>query len=195
MKKIFISAAIAATLCLTACGAEESTDKDEYERLNEMLAAKYSEITLTVTDTFDENTVLSSEYIFTYAEDGVTVKFAVERFSPIGPGTFSDETKQTLTGQAVIKDGEIVSASGAEFSLPDFSASGFTFKTEYFENINLSEGCLIADVKNANDFLGTELSCSDMKLKAVFAEFFDTIEITYTSAAGSSVKYLYTFAL
>ena len=198
-KRIFTIAAVcAAVCCLGACAEHKEPVKDELEALNAMLKADYSQIVLTVTDTFDETASLTSEYTFTYSGDTVTVAYTVERFAgaddmmndPLG------SLKTTLTGEAVIKDGVIVSLNGDDVGLTaDNVRLGLTFKAEYFEVTEISGVRFTADVKNVRGFLDWTLPCTNMKVRATFLEVFYDIQITYTSAIGSNVEYKYVFTL
>ena len=61
-KKIFaVAAACAAAISLGACTTSGSDD--EYTELNAMLDLNYSKIILTVTNTFEDNASLTSEYV------------------------------------------------------------------------------------------------------------------------------------
>ncbi len=217
MKKIFALIAVFAALCMfggcdvssdgkgTGGQQNEPSKKDLYAPLNEMLAADYSKIGLTVTDTFD-GAYLKSEYNFLYADDGsVTLQYAVERFAELSlpgasegetPETSSDGMKVIYRGEAKIEDGKAVFSDGRQFSLPaNIAQIGFTFKEEYFGNADLAGIYLKADVTDAEAFWGSEISCSDMKISATFLDFFYDITITYTAEDGSGVEYLYTFTV
>lgn len=199
MKKsiILIASVCAAACCFGAC-ENNVADTSQYDQLNEMLNASYSQIVLTVENTFDEHTSLKSEYVINYSESVVTVNYTVEKFATIEAdldGTLSD-IKTTLVGEAKIKDGVVFFVEGDDISLTaDIAQPGLTFKKEYFENVDLTGVYLMADVKNASAFLGSQITCTDMHVKATFLEVFYNIDITYTSAGGSQVAYSYAFTL
>lgn len=193
MKKTFFMLAVvcAAVCCLSAC-------TNEYDALNAMLNADYSKIVITVTDTFDENTRLQSEYIMCFSENETTVNYTVEKFAIIGDSfdNLITDVKTVLTGEAVIRDGVIVSVNGDDVNLPALvTKRGLNFKKRYFENVQLTGLYLEADVKNASGFLGIGLTCSNMKVQATFLKVFDNICITYTSESGNQVEYKYVFTL
>lgn len=196
-KRIFLLAAVCmATLSLSACDLFPKPKDDEFEALNRMLAANYSEIRLTVTDTFDEDLFLKSEYTISYV-DGPAVSYKVERFTELdaASGTLPAETKNVLSGKATIKDG-VVSVEGDDVGLTARALDrNFDFKEKYFGNIRLSGVYLYADVKTPSAFLGREIVCTDMKLSATFLEVFYEIEIEYTSESGSAVNCRYQFSL
>ena len=196
MKKsiLMIAAAGVAACCLGACSSScgKKGDSKKYDQLNSMLAVNYSQISLTVTDTFDDNTSLKSEYVFKYSESEITVEYSVERFSQLSLDA-STEFKTTFEGTAVIKDGKVT--GGEEVGLTAAMASPkFTFKEENFENITLTGVYLQADVKNVGAFCGLALGCTDMKIYAEFLQIFYNIEISYTQD-GNSVVYKYVFTL
>lgn len=193
MKKfIAVIAVIAAACCLGACkGKKEEQTFDQYQALNEMLGASYSQISLTVTDTFDENTSLKSEYTIKFSDSETTVQYSVERFAGLSLDDTSSDVKTTLTGTAVIKNGKVT--GGEEVGITaDMAKTGLTFKEEYFENITINGVSLKADVKNASAFLGSDIVCSDMKVEAKYLILFNTIEISYTKN-GNKIEYKYVF--
>lgn len=196
MKKIikgFAVAAIAASVCmLAACGVRA---KNQYDALNERLAAHYSEIVLTVTDTFDEDTSLTSVYTFSYpSAENVVIHYTVESFGEISLDGGTE--KVTRTGTALITDGALILTTGDDIGIPEsFAKKGLTFRAEYFGNAQLNETAFSADVTNVSAFLGCELACSDMKVSASFADAFESLTVTFTAADGSAVEFCYEFTL
>ena len=193
MKKpiIMLAAVCAAACCLSAC-------TNEYDALNAMLDADYSQIVITVTDAFDENTRLQSEYVINFSESETTVNYTVEKFVAIGDSldALLTDTKTVLTGEAVIQGGVIVSVNGDETDLPALvTKRGLNFKKRYFQNAQLTGVYLEADVKNASGFLGSDLSYTNMKVRATFFNVFENIRITYTSESGNEVEYNYVFTI
>ena len=194
MKKQYLSLAIIgiAACCLGAC---KKTNNSEFDSLNKMLEVSYSQLQITVTDTFDENTYLKSEYAVTYSADTATVNYSVEQFVEISlDSPASTGVKTTLTGVAVVQY-DTVSVTGDEVDL-DFYAIAYpklTFKKDYFKNIRLTDVYLIADVKSPSDFLGSQIDCSNMTIRTLFSDAFENIQINYTSSKGNQVKYTYIF--
>lgn len=196
MKKQFLAfAAIGvAVCCFGACAKNtDNGGNDEYDALNTMLKADYSQIALTVTNTYDEDTSLKSEYTITYSDTQITVKYSVEKFVEISLDNPSAEVKTTLTGVAIIKDGDITFTGDDAGITADIAYPGLTFKKSYFKNAQYADMYLIADVTNASAFLGSQLKCTDMKVKAIFLDVFHEIQISYVSEIGSKVEYAYTF--
>lgn len=193
-KQFFALAAIGvAACCLGAC--EQSNDKAEYEALNDMLKASYSEIVLTVTDTFPAGDFLESKFTIAYSSGSVTVNYEVEQFVEISlDAPASTGTKTTLTGSAVIVF-DVVAVTGDEVDL-DFAQiahPSFSFKKKYFKNAELTGNYFSADVDNPKGFMGTKSSYSGMKVSATFLDVFSELEISYNSASGNQVKYSYAF--
>ena len=198
MKKFFSILALAlSAAALCACGGPASTD-DPYEALNKMLQADYSEVALTVTTTFSEDLSLTSSYIITDADGDKKVSYSVERFPAIDPegsaqGADGEFAPYTLTGEAVYRGGELISATG-EAALPA-AVRGLCFRKEYFTNVQLTGVMLRADVTDAAGFLGTEIVCTDMKVEATFLEYLFDIGIGYLDADGNRVEYVYRFTV
>lgn len=195
-RKMMLTALCALLACaLSGCAfAGGRKPKDGYEALNEMLSSDYSKIVLTVTDTFADESVLTSVYEFTYPSSGNTaVRYTVEKFAPVGLDG-ADGQKITLTGVAIVQaDGTLFAASGDDIGLPaTFSTRGMTFEEENFDRPALTEGFFEADVKDAEAFLGTEFDCTGMRVTASFSDRFDYLKITCT-AGGNTVSYRYDF--
>lgn len=199
-KSILAVVGVCAAACsLVACVSyEKQPETDEYKFLNDMLSADYSQIVLTVTDTFDEDTSLRSVYTMTYSGINVKVEYEIEKFSQFDlslDGTV-EEVKTTLKGEILIQGGVVTSRDGDNVDLTEAVADlRFSFKADLFENAELNGNFFKADVKEASRFLGSELTCTDMKIYATFIEVFNEIQITYTSESGSSVKFGYIFSL
>lgn len=197
MKKsiLIISAAVAcAVACgFGACSCKKSGNSTRYENLNNMLNANYSEINLTVTNTFDESTFLTSEYIINYYESAITVEYTVERFSSLSIDDPSIGYKYVLSGEAYIENGEVT--GGEEVGInATFANPKFNFKEQYFVNAVLEDVYFQADVKNAAAFLGYDISCTDMKIYAVWLNGrYSTIRINYAQN-GVEVEYRYVFS-
>ena len=196
-----LAAVCAAACCLSACdnsGNQPSggSASDGYDTLNAMLSANYSQITLTVTDTFDERTSLKSEYAINYSDSGITVNYTVEQFAEMDLNNPSADIKVTLSGEAKIEDGVVTVVSGDDVNLSaSIARVGLVFKKEYFNNAVLSNVLFRADVTNPSAFLGSESACGDMKVESTFGQLFNYIHITYNSAEANKVdvKYIFTY--
>lgn len=188
-KKLFVFIAAGALICLAGCG---SGDGKRFDSLNKMLAEDYTKISLTVTDTFAEGSVLIGEYTITQAEEGKKVEYSVERFGEFSLDG-SNEAKVILTGTAIVKDGEIVSTTGDAIDLPEGIGGGYTFASEYFANVKFGDGSLTADVTDAGNFFGCTITCTDMKVEASFGDALTSLNIGFTAADGTAVEYAYTF--
>lgn len=188
-----VVAACAAAAVFGGCATENDA---KYDELNAKLKLDYSQIVLTVTDTIDEETVLTSEYTMNFITGGnIKVNYSVERFSEVSLGLSADE-KITLTGEALVMGGDVIYIDGDEVTLDALvDGKGLDFHVSYFANADLTESYFKADVTNPGGFLGSSLSCSDMKVNAVFGTAFSTINITYKAQAGNKVEYLYAFTI
>ena len=198
MKKsiLMISAAAA---CAVACGfgacscKNENSGNAEYDKLNGMLGARYSEINLTVTSTYDENTSLKSEYIITYSDNAITVEYSVERFSSLSIDNSPTGYKYVLSGEASIENGVVT--GGEEVGITEsFANPKFNFNKANFENAAFDSVSFAADVKNSTAFWGLAVSCTDMKVYAVWInDAFSSIKIDYTQN-NAEVVYRYVFS-
>ncbi len=204
MKKLvfMLTAVCVALFTFTACA------NDNYEKLNDMLELDYSKIVITVKDTFFEDLPLSdfneeisltSKYEITYSNgDTANVHYTVEQFAQID-GMVVDEnlaTPKKLEGDAVIKNGELVSKTDDGVWLPtQILDDGLDFEKEYFKNADFGDGHFVADVINPSAFMGTSIVCTEMRAGAGFSGSFDNIVITYKSDGGNKVKIIYDFYL
>ena len=193
-KKIFAGLAVVAVACcgLAGCSLTPDSNEDGYEFLNEMLKVSYSRIVLTVENDFGEDK-LTSVYTMVYGEDAVTVSYSVERFAPLSSAVGPIETK---TGTIEIAGGEVTVTEGDDIGLTAaVAALPFDFRAEYFENAELTGGYLLADVKNADAFMGSGTAgIKDVHLETTFFESFFTLGITYTAPLGT-VRVGYEFTL
>lgn len=180
-----------ATAVFSGCGKHRSK---EYNELNAKLEFNYSQIVLRVTNTFDEESILTSEYTMKFSDDGMTVNYSVERFSELSIDSAAP-AKTKLVGEAMIADGKVTYVQGEEVNLDALTVgTGINFKESYFKNAELTGMYLKADVKNPSGFMGSELTCTDMKVYATFLEIFYDIEIEYQAQNGNHVRYLYLFS-
>ena len=194
-KQIFALVAVGvAACCLGAC--KKKSQPDEYASLNEMLKANYSEIAITVKDTFSDGTYLKSEYTVTYASDSITVSYSIEQFELPSLEAPAPSTKTTLIGEARIQGDQVIfTGDEVDEDVANIAYLNFTFKKAYFVNADLTGNYLLADVKDPSGFLGTKITCSDMKLWATFLDEFYNMEITYVSEGGNQVKCTYAFTV
>lgn len=195
-KSIFAIAAVCAVACsFAACGENTSNvDAAKVDALNDMLGASYSQVVITVTETFDQSTSLTSEYTVEYSDGEITVNYSVEQFAEISLDSPSAEIKTTLTGTAVISGNDITGGENVNLTA-DIAVIGLTFKAEYFSDADYGDMLFKADVKaeKASAFLGSEITCTDMTVEAVFLQKFYNINITYTAESGSAVEISYKF--
>ena len=196
MKKQFLALAAVgvAVCCLGACKSKNGGD--EYDALNRMLHTSYSQISITVTDTFDESTSLESVYLVTYSGNFATVDYRVEQFTEISLDQPASGVKTTFTGKATIQyDTVRIEGDSVDIDFYSIAHPKLTFKKDSFINAQLSDIYLIADVANPSAFLGTEIDCSNMTVTALFNEVFENIQVNYTSEGGNEVNYTYIFTV
>ena len=103
---------------------------------------------------------------------------------------------EMLNGVATIKDGAFT-VTGDNIGLTEeILKIPLTFKKSFFSNTMYMSDMFMADVDYPIGFLGKRIDCSDMKVVVLHtATAFQTIDITYTSAAGYAVEYNYIFTV
>ena len=197
MKKEFFALAVVgvAACCFGAC--KQSNDKAEYEALTKKLKASYSQIELTVTDTFPAGDSLQSKYTMSYSSNSITVNYEVEQFVEISlDAPASTGAKTTLTGVVAVVQYDIVSVAGDEVDLDFYAIAhpSYTFDKNYFKNAEWTGNYFTANVDNPKGFMGSKINCKNMKVAVIFNdEVLDKLEISYNSASGSQIKYSYAF--
>lgn len=200
MKKSIFSILALCTACaaaagLSGCKSCDDDGPDAYGKIQEILNKNYSQIVLTVTDTFAEGVSLQSVYTVNYGESDVTIEYSIEKFTSLSLDAASPQFKTVKTGSVVLKDGVIVKQEGdsADFSYELISAGGLNFKEEYFTAVTINNVSFKADITNPSGFFGTAVDCTGAKIQSVFADYMAEIVVSYTSSSGSSVEYEYRF--
>lgn len=199
-KSYFILSACALSLagmCAFA-GCGPGNGNDNYAKLNSMLQCGYSQITLTVTDSFGVGAQLDSAYTFSYFGDLVKVEYSVERFAQIDSSLTAapEELKTTLKGDAIVMNGELLGVHGDDVGITEeIVRIGLNFKADYFVDAEFTETHFAADVSDPSSFIGSDITCTGMKAEAVFMETFTSITINYTSEMGGNVQIKYEFTL
>lgn len=202
---MFAAMLIGSLLCCTACGQpEQPPQEDGLAAVEQLFRLDYSDVLLTVTDTFGEGLSLSAEYRLFPTEGGFTATYRVERFIDLskeekgGDSLRSDDplrpVKRVISGSVAVQEGNVALIEGEEAGLPAaLLGTGLSFREQFFENAELTGVFFRADVKDPSGFLGTPSAASGMKVEVAFLEVLLSLEITYTSEAGSAVVYEYEF--
>ena len=195
MKKIFTIVLFTVIAVLTFCGCEKgNTNKVDYDMLTQKLSVDYSGWTLTVTTKKDDVTLTDK---FTVKNDSVQteIEYTIET---LGELSFDNDSEfiTRKSGNAVIKDGKVQTINGDEVSLDieKLTNIGLTFKAEYFSNAVFSDTSFSATVIKPSDFMGEQLSCTNMAVSSTFEAKFSQINITYTSDNGAKIVCNYSFA-
>ncbi len=206
-------------ICLTACGDDnfkepsnldtpnatnpsDSLDTPEatvYNILNALVDKEYSKVTLSVKTTTDSDT-LQGSYTVESKSDAFLVTYSYEKlneFTEVG-GVISPpaDAKSTVNGRMKIKDGKIIEqdGEGANIAIEQLNVSGLSFKESYFVNVKTENGSFSADVTSANDLLGFNIPCENMKINVSYStDTLKSLNIQYTSDGNSEVVISYTF--
>lgn len=189
-KRLFAIVVLCAlvVVCLCACNGID------YKKLNKIVQGSYAEVNLTVETTIDGDTLTST---FKAKNEGnkSTVDYKIERFEPFVGPNIPLERKEILVGMVVVEDGKVTNAQGDIVDGVDFAnvaSQGITFKKAYFQNAKMTDEQFSADVVRPGMFLGTSLSCRNMKVVVTFGET-PKMEVTYLSANNATVKLSYEF--
>lgn len=201
MKKSIFAVLAVSAVCVSAaglsgcksCGADEGVN--DYERMQSLLGKSYSQIVLTVTDTFAENTSLVNSYTASYGASDVTVEYRLEEFTSLSLDAANPQFKTVKEGSVVMRDGVVVQTSGDStvFSMDLVTGGGINFREEYFTAVMLNDVAFKANVSNPSGFFGVTVACTNMKVSAIYGDYMAEMVITYTAASGHSVEYEYRF--
>lgn len=195
MKKYIVIAIITVVLALTlcACTVNINVNQSDYNKLTAMADASYTGWTVTVKTT-SADVELENKFVVTKSEEQTTIDYTVQELGMISIDNDSDFIIEHK-GTVVVVDGKIVSVDGEEtdINLERLETFGLTFKSDYFENVKMTDTAIQADVKDPSGFLGTDITCTDMKLVAGFGTSFNYIRINYKTN-GADVEYSYEFS-
>jgi hypothetical protein len=105
------------------------------------------------------------------------------------------EYKKTLTGTAVIENGNVTKFNGDSVNIPEYDelTGAFDFKESYFTSVKVTDSEFSADVISASKFLGTNKSVSNLKIEVKYnTSAIEKITLNYTTA-NSTVTTVYEF--
>ena len=103
-------------IVLTGCDFLNSgTKKDDYEKLNELLAKEYSAYDITI-DSKKGDLSLSSNYRWTKQTDGFKLNYRIEEYNELSMDSES-ELKKVKTGELVYKGSQVEVISGEDLGL------------------------------------------------------------------------------
>lgn len=201
MKRIVSIIALLTLVCLLATSCGGTTENTVYDKLNNLAEnGVYNYLAVTVTTVIDEQTELENTYTYQQVGDELHVEFTIQSLAEYEEGSDGwiapDDIIETVSGSAVIKDGEVVSFSGnseaQDFSCVSFPS--FNFKAAYFSSVVDEDGHFAANVVSPGAFLGTYSPCSAMSIDVNYHQFTITeMVITYTSPERHQVTAKYEY--
>ena len=199
-KKILVIFALltVALLCLTACNSVSAKD---FEKIGEMLHKDYSEIKVLVS-TKTANATLEGSFTLKHNADGsTTITYKYDRINTFdSDGNLTGSTGEfivTESGEAVVRNGEVV-LGDTTVDLPDeLNISGFNFKQAFFKNAVIQNARFEADVSDPQNFTGNAtLVCSKMHIVVIsntVDNVLNRIDLTYVSDKDAEVSIQYVF--
>ena len=212
MKKRIMSLIIMAALLLSlaACGTDDPTtppgggEDSEFYAINQMLLAEYSFLTLTV-KTKGSSVTLTDTYTATFVDAMANVDYTLESLvsfdfvngSYVIPD-YDTPKKQSYGAARVYKSGEVEVVFGdvKDVDLYALMYPKFAFSEEYFENWQLTDTTLIADISSFSS-LGkfyTGIPEQGVELTVIFSEEgISEISFNYTTSLSNKVEITYEF--
>ena len=179
-------------LALTAC----DNYSDTLQKINTLLDADYSEVSVNVTTKLAGDYTLNGIYNLTIDEDYTTIEYSYDRFNELSMDGNSDKYFETVSGKAIVKDGKVIEGDANE-ALPEVDFNGISFKEKFFSNYTVTNTKFDADVASTRGFLGNNtFTGSHMHVTVNFtAKSVTKLVITYVSANGAEVNITYLFTL
>ncbi|MBO5938596.1 MAG: hypothetical protein J6Q82_03755 [Clostridia bacterium] len=166
-----------------------------YDLLDSLVDKDYStiEIDIVTTTGFAE---LYSNYVLTQSN----VVYSIEKLNLLpSDGNITDlpsNYKTTVTGYALIENGQIVELSGdKDVTLPSYDElkGDFNFDETNFKNAVVGTNSFEADVISASKFYGADVDLSNLKVRVEYTETsFTQITISY-STTNATVQTIYAF--
>ncbi len=198
MKKWLIIV-IAFVLCGGAvAGALLLFGGDFYDAMRERLARPASKIVLT-TKVGEGVETLSGSYAVSFENGKAKVEYAFEKFALFelqdGEYVVPTERKQSVTGGAVVVNGEYVVSNGEAPTLAAsiLTLSGLSFKEEYFENALIADTSFEGDVKDVATLNGLPKDCKNVHLSLTFdEEYVRSLKLTFVTAQGENATLYFT---
>lgn len=206
MKKILTSIILllAIALSLTSCDfIEEKFGDPVYRQLNSLIVEEHKDYSISISLTDKNSHTLHETYTATTAENGnTTINYVVERLNKFdvtdGIVTAPNSYKKVYTGYAVVNGENLLDFGGdsinIDFNFTKVVIPDFNFSKKAVANAIVADGKLTADVISQDEFLGFELTDSEMTLEVVFDETaIQAITLTYKTASESDAVVVYTF--
>ena len=166
-----------------------------YDLLNDLADRDYSniKIDITVTTGFAE---LYSNYVLTQSN----VVYSIERLNLLpSDGNITDLSsnyKTTVTGYALIENGQVVELDGdKDITLPSYDElkGNFNFDESNFKNAVVGNNSFEAEVISPSQFYGADVDMSNLKVKVEYTETSLTKIIIFYSTTNASVQTIYVF--
>ena len=197
MKKIIYVLMIFALL-ITATGCSDDEIKGENEVICELLdlltQKEYSVIEISIKTSTDP-AQLRSHYKVTQG----SVAYSIEQLNLLpsleNVAELSPDQKKTISGTAIIENGEVIELDGNSVTLPsgDELMGKFSFDEKNLQNIVVENGTLTADVILPSAFYGVEVDMTNVKIAVKYSESaIEMITVSYKTEK-SAVEAVYKF--
>lgn len=201
MKKIIsIILFLALLMCATSCKKKDDDDNPSdtqtvYERLDDMADKSYSSVSVSIVTSTAKAQIFAS-YVLAQTD----ISYSIEQINALPTdgvitGTPSN-FKTTLSGNAKVVNGKLVSVDGDNVSLPSYNElnGNFNFNEENLKNVVVGNGSLKADVISPSKFYGTSIDANEMSIDVTFStDSLIRVTVTYKTE-NASVKTVYDFA-
>ena len=165
-----------------------------YEELESLAEKEYKKIKITIV-TNTNGFQLSAQYELSQ----YTVLYSIERFNMLPTdGNVSDilpEYKTTITGSAIVDDGEIIILDGANVTIPAYDelSGNFNFDENNLKNVEINNNTFKAEILSPSEFYGSEVNAQNMNIEVQYSDAaLCKITITYQTT-HSTVTTTYEF--
>lgn len=193
MKKTIILAMILVLLLSLLCGCTNNTAN--YQVLNSLSSQEYQQVVVKIVSKLDVE--LTASIFVTVEGDKTKVQYSYQQLSTFDTENTPSSFITNKSGNIVIQGGKIVEQNGepADESYIALATNGFSFSPTYFTNVRFISGqsnVFTATVTNPTSFTGNpNLVCTNMQVMISYAQKFQQIQLTYTSANQGEVSITY----
>ena len=187
MKKLIISIVLlfALLMYITACSGSKDPEPTPggsdtptppisqtiYERLDGLADKEYKKVKVGVVTNTDD-IQLSAEYVLTQ----YNVLYSIEQLNLLPhDGDISEippEYKTTISGSAIVDNGEIIILDGTNVTLPSYDElkGNFNFDESNLKNIVTESNSLKADVISPSMFYSSNVNVQNMRIDVEYSE-------------------------
>ncbi len=198
----FILIILLLAISLFSCNFDNIVSPDDgnqqtiYEKLEDMADADYTNISVTVSYSY-QGIELTDRYMISENADTTTVEYICERRATFENGIIPDEDIIIYRGNIIIRNEEIISQDGDDLvlSFDSFNVKKLDFSESNFYDVQNTSTAFKANIKETSGFFtnsNLNLASADIDIK--YGEVFKEIILNYKTSDGASFKTTYNYS-